>query len=65
MKNSTSINGAVKQPWQTEPTHHGFEVVVDDEKHTLAMELPSGTKVALDYRQLRDMVMRIEARKEK
>ena len=65
MKNSTSITGAVKQPWQTEPTSHGFEVIVDDEKNVLAMELPSGTKIALDYKQLRDMVMRIEARKEK
>jgi hypothetical protein len=65
MKNSTSVNGAVKQPWQTSPTSHGFEVVVDEEKGTLALELPSGTKVALDYNQIRDMVLRLEARKAK
>lgn len=63
MINSTTVVGAIKQTWQTEPVHHAFEVRVDEEKGTLAMELPSGTKIALDYNQLRDMVLRLEARK--
>lgn len=62
MINSSTISGAVKQPWQPTPETCAFEVRVDEEKGTLAIELPSGTKVALDYNQLKEMVLRLEAR---
>jgi hypothetical protein len=63
MITSSTVVGAVKQPWQTQPETHAFEVRVDEDKGTLALELPTGTKIALDYKQLRDMVLRLEARK--
>lgn len=62
MITSTTIVGAVKQPWQPQPISHAFEVSVDVEAGTVMTELPSGTKIALDYKQLRAMIMRLEAR---
>jgi len=62
MITSTTIVGAVKQPWQPQPITHPFEVCVDLEAGTVTTELPSGTKIALDYNQLRAMILRLEAR---
>lgn len=63
MINSITVTGAIKQSWNPDPVRHAFEVRVDEEKGTLALELPTGTKIALDYNQIRDMVLRLEARK--
>lgn len=65
MITSTTVVGVIKQTWQPDPVSHAFELRVDEEKGTMAMELPTGTKIALDYNQVREMVMRIEARNQK
>lgn len=57
------IPGAIRQIWQPEPERATFEVRVDEDLHVMSLELPSGTRVALDYTAICDMVKAIEARK--
>lgn len=64
MINSRSIRGATRQIWQAEAESCVFEVRIDDESGVMSLELESGTRVALDYTQIAEMVKAIEARKQ-
>lgn len=63
MINSRAVHGAIKQPWMPEPQPVSIELRVDDKTDVLSMELPSGTKVAFNYNELKSMIEGIESRR--
>lgn len=62
MINSRAVPGAIKQMWMPAPQPVSFELRVDVAADTLAIELPTGTKIALSYSALREMVRALDAR---
>ncbi len=63
MINSKGVRAAVRQSWMTEAQPVTLEVRIDDEAGVLSTQLPSGTKVALDYSELKTFIEAVEARK--
>lgn len=63
MINSRAVKGAVKQAWMSKAEPVLLELRVDLDNNVVSMELPSGTKVAFDYTQLKEMIDGIEARR--
>lgn len=58
-----AVKGAVRQPWMTQPEPVTFSVRVDDESNLMTLELPSGTKIALDFSVITEMARDIPNRK--